>query len=440
MQQISLMNMLDKSSAFLSQGVPVESVQKDGEGLNFGQLVTEALRGEDGEKVPEDFSVLLSVIVQNILNFMESNRELSISGESFTEDTNSDNVDLKIAEVMSEIKNASDNNELLKYLSKLSDLMEQTITKPQNFSLKEGEISQEVPNKLSESVKDLLTSLVQAQNETKMDSVNVPDKGIGKTENVLITSAEVVENIKNILTKLDGKDKNAAESVKPDQSDKSADLKSVQTKTEFSVDDSVSDEKNGFFNKAGKDNVDISISEDSNKIFETDEKIQNSKVSNLSDESLLKAGTMESQKTNLPENDQLQTKWEINSKESVEKLIKMIEFVKNGESKTLTVKIEPDFLGKMNIHLTDNAGKISAKIFIEHDSVKNFLVNNAENIRQQLADKGIHIDNMDFMFMGDHKNQDEYREARSMFNIKTKTAQVPESVSNEQTKNDGIYA
>jgi len=132
----------------------------------------------------------------------------------------------------------------------------------------------------------------------------------------------------------------------------------------------------------------------------------------------------------------------MNSGTKVNDLIEIIEYIKNGESKKMTVKLEPDFLGKMNIHLTENAGKITAKIFVEQEVVKHFLVANMDSIKQQLNDKGIVIDSMDFMFMGDHQNQQEFKEAKNQNNDHFKTAvKVEQDEITEKNKSvSGIYA
>lgn len=132
----------------------------------------------------------------------------------------------------------------------------------------------------------------------------------------------------------------------------------------------------------------------------------------------------------------------MNSGTKVNDFIEIIEFIKNGESKKMTVKLEPDFLGKMNIHLTENAGKINAKIFVEQEVVKHYLVANLDSIKQQLNDKGIVIDNMDFMFMGYDQNQQEFKEAKNQNNNQFKTGiKINQDEIIEKDRSvSGIYA
>jgi flagellar hook-length control protein FliK len=133
----------------------------------------------------------------------------------------------------------------------------------------------------------------------------------------------------------------------------------------------------------------------------------------------------------------------MNSTNKVNEIIEIIELIKNGETKKMTVKLEPDFLGKMNIHLTENAGKISAKIFVEQEIVKHFMVANIDSIKQQLNDKGIIIDNMDFMFMGDYQNREEFREAKngnSGHFTQGEKMRDEEGSDISNTKSTGIYA
>jgi flagellar hook-length control protein FliK len=67
----------------------------------------------------------------------------------------------------------------------------------------------------------------------------------------------------------------------------------------------------------------------------------------------------------------------------------------NGATK-LTVRLYPEHLGRLEIQLREVAGRIDARIMASSLESRNLLVSHGEAIRQQLADKGIHIENMDF--------------------------------------------
>jgi flagellar hook-length control protein FliK len=69
----------------------------------------------------------------------------------------------------------------------------------------------------------------------------------------------------------------------------------------------------------------------------------------------------------------------------------------NGATK-LTVRLDPANLGRLEIQLTEVAGRIDAKIVASSSESKAILVSHGDAIRQQLVEKGIHIENMDFSF------------------------------------------
>jgi flagellar hook-length control protein FliK len=135
----------------------------------------------------------------------------------------------------------------------------------------------------------------------------------------------------------------------------------------------------------------------------------------------------------------------IDSPNDIFKITDLVEIAKNSSSKKLTVQLEPHNLGKMNIQLTEQAGKLTAKFFVENDTVKHIMVNNADQIRAQLADKGIVIHDMDFMFMDDYDSQQRFHEnaerLRQQFKNGDNSGNQEEEMENEKyDRKSGIYA
>ncbi len=135
----------------------------------------------------------------------------------------------------------------------------------------------------------------------------------------------------------------------------------------------------------------------------------------------------------------------VDSPKDIFKIADLVEIAKNSSSKKLTVQLEPNNLGKMNIQLTEQAGKLTAKFFVENDIVKQIMVNNANHIITQLADKGIVIHNLDFMFMGDYESQQRFQEnaekLRQRFkNGKDSAKQEMETENDNNGRKSGIYA
>lgn len=445
MQQIPLVNVLSQSSTSFSKELSAENSQKDKRWLDFEQLIAEAVKTDDnGESVSEELSVSLSAIIQNILSFLDSKKDLDIGSDVLNMNSNSGEIDVKLEEVITEIKSATNSNQLLKQLTKLSDLIENNLTKPEIDSTTSPKMKEEFSKEIFNSLKSLLSSLEKGLESPKSAINSALNNSQNPPESDFAPSVEVVETIKNILNKIENKNNvevqnNPKISNMVNDQNKTDNITTPQSNMDVTI-QKISDDVKTTTSLADKNPTESELETVSVEIPDIEDTIKTAVSEHSSSEDIVKNVNMENTKYSIVENVETQSSWEVNTKDSVEKLIKLIEFVKQGDSKTLTVKLEPDFLGKMNIHLTDNAGKISAKIFVEHDSVKNFLLNNAESIRQQLADKGIHIDNMDFMFMGDHKDQDEYRQARSMLNIKSKGNIQPENIENKQFVNGGIYA
>jgi len=97
---------------------------------------------------------------------------------------------------------------------------------------------------------------------------------------------------------------------------------------------------------------------------------------------------------------------DVKSMADILKIVDVINSAKDSGIKKLTVQLNPEHLGKLEIQLTETAGKISAKIFTDNDNAKYMLLNSSDQIKSQLESKGIVIENMEFGFMmaNDDKN------------------------------------
>lgn len=92
------------------------------------------------------------------------------------------------------------------------------------------------------------------------------------------------------------------------------------------------------------------------------------------------------------------TSYDLRDAKDVAKLMRTIESTVNkGESK-LTVTLRPDDLGRLEIRLIETGGKINAKFFADNETSYRMMLSHSDAIRNQLAEKGIVIDNMEFAF------------------------------------------
>ena len=139
----------------------------------------------------------------------------------------------------------------------------------------------------------------------------------------------------------------------------------------------------------------------------------------------------------------------IQEPEDMVRLLKTIEqsLNKNGQSQ-LTVTLRPEHLGKLEIRLIEHAGKLTAKFFTDNESGHKLMLSHSEIIRQQLTDKGIVIDNMDFAFKDASGRNDNGEGRRSSKTNQSKRydkddEDMPDDISVSaivQKNNNAVYA
>jgi flagellar hook-length control protein FliK len=129
---------------------------------------------------------------------------------------------------------------------------------------------------------------------------------------------------------------------------------------------------------------------------------------------------------------------DVKSMADILKVVDIINAAKDSGVKKLTVQLTPEHLGKLEIHLTETAGKISAKIFTDNDNAKYMLLNSSDQIRNQLESKGIVIENMEFGFMmaNDDKNSKQDKQNDGNF----KNVKIKESNTTANKQVSGLYA
>lgn len=132
----------------------------------------------------------------------------------------------------------------------------------------------------------------------------------------------------------------------------------------------------------------------------------------------------------------------------IERLVRtMHSSVNKGESK-LTVVLTPENLGKLQIQLTEIGGKITAKFLSDNEQSHKMIMAQSDLLKNQLSEKGIVVDNMEFAFndaMNKGQNSDEQGRRTSKHAQKGKNfkeqdndLEVGTEVANKKTS--GIYA
>lgn len=132
----------------------------------------------------------------------------------------------------------------------------------------------------------------------------------------------------------------------------------------------------------------------------------------------------------------------------IERLVRTMQSsVSKGQSK-LTVVLTPENLGKLQIQLTETGGKITAKFLSDNEQSHKLIMAQSDMFKNQLSEKGIVIDNMEFAFndtMSKGQNSDEQGRRTSKqtqkgrnFRVQDNDLEVGTEVANK--KASGIYA
>lgn len=132
----------------------------------------------------------------------------------------------------------------------------------------------------------------------------------------------------------------------------------------------------------------------------------------------------------------------------IERLVRTMQSsVNKGESK-LTVVLTPENLGKLQIQLTETGGKITAKFLSDNEQSHKMIMAQSDLLKNQLSEKGIVVDNMEFAFndaMNKGQNSDEQgrrtsKHAQKGRNFKEQDNDLEVGTEVATKKASGIYA
>ncbi|WP_277656779.1 flagellar hook-length control protein FliK [Seleniivibrio woodruffii] len=88
----------------------------------------------------------------------------------------------------------------------------------------------------------------------------------------------------------------------------------------------------------------------------------------------------------------------IEKPQDILKFAELVEIAKGQNVSKINVQLNPHELGKVNIELSEHSGKVTGKITFESETARNYFANNMESLKQQLADKGVVVENLEFLF------------------------------------------
>ena len=162
----------------------------------------------------------------------------------------------------------------------------------------------------------------------------------------------------------------------------------------------------------------------------------------------LKSSAEAQAKYDTAQSKEAQAPYNMKEPRDIERLVRTMQSsVSKGESK-LTVVLTPENLGKMEIQLSESGGKITAKFLSDNESSHKLIMAQSDLLKNQLSEKGIVVDNMEFAYndaMSKQQNNDEQGRRTSKQTQKGKSfrsqeddLEVGTEVANK--KATGIYA
>lgn len=163
----------------------------------------------------------------------------------------------------------------------------------------------------------------------------------------------------------------------------------------------------------------------------------------------LKSSSEANAKYETTQTKEAQTPYNVKDVRDIERLVRTMQSsVSKGQSK-LTVVLTPENLGKLQIQLTETGGKITAKFLSDNEQSHKLIMAQSDMFKNQLSEKGIVVDNMEFAFndtMSKGQNSDEHgRKAGRQSQQKGRNIrdngddlEVGTEVANKKTS--GIYA
>ena len=90
------------------------------------------------------------------------------------------------------------------------------------------------------------------------------------------------------------------------------------------------------------------------------------------------------------------------AKSVADQVIKGMALQVNGENSEVRIKLVPESLGEVTVHVKMESGKMQAQIDVSQVGVKSALEMQLPQIRQSLSERGIDVQRLDVSFGGDH--------------------------------------
>ena len=407
---------INNLSALIDEAVKEADLSSNNEKLELAKNIISTVKTA-AENILDQADILSENKVENTVSAEEAlvmNTEISDEAVMQTAQVLEDNAENKqpvlSADVLTESGDdivKSNNNSM----QKLADLADTAVEENINSKQSDEKLSQETAKEtlkdtVKESVKDIVKDTVK-----QTDTVSVKDvQKEFKTANVEVT--ESLRGESNAKAEIKANTVNLSETGKNLQNNlNQKEMMMTQNIHEENFSASQSDKGNNF-----------------NYFLKS------------SAEAQAKYDTAQSKEAQAPYN--------MKEPRDIERLVRTMQSsVSKGESK-LTVVLTPENLGKMEIQLSESGGKITAKFLSDNESSHKLIMAQSDLLKNQLSEKGIVVDNMEFAYndaMNKQQNNDEQGRRTSKQTQKGKSfrsqeddLEVGTEVANK--KATGIYA
>ncbi len=465
-------NTVDKATELLNNVVAlIEKAVDNGKPLDKEQItlakeILESVKTilENKNTKPQDASKVnelasnLEKLGSNAEAGTENNQNIEKNASSILKDINNIQNSIK----NNQQQNINNNTETAKvdFKNNIENIIEPSVEKESETALQKDQSenskdSKSVKNELTDKVKVLETA--SNNKETVNTKDNMKDTAENAKDLKQSSHEEAVEESKTDSSKVSEKTTKdtAKQSETVSTKDIQKEFKTSNTDAENSLRNQAQAKADAKANTVNLSDLNKGLSNQSqskqpfspvNSQGENFSTIQNDKGNNFNQ--LLKAGADAQIKNENMQSKETQAPYNMKEPRDIERLVRTMQSsVHKGESK-LTVVLTPENLGRLQIHLSESGGKITAKFMAENESSHKLIMSQSELLKNQLSDKGIVIDNMEFAFndtMNKGQNNDEHgrkanRQSQKGKNFKGQSDDLEVGTEVANNKSSGIYA
>jgi|GEM_PF-2450460 len=115
-------------------------------------------------------------------------------------------------------------------------------------------------------------------------------------------------------------------------------------------------------------------------------------------------------------------------------------FISKGETKSITLKIDPESLGKVKIELDVTGKTVNARIEVENENVRQTVLHNMNNLKASLSQSGVQLSSVNVSLPGyDQKNQKQAQAKKKQYGSYREEETEESSVNNGTKRGYNTY-